>query len=79
MATEQFGSLAPGRGEDVRVLETKILLALQASGGSPGTGGVTSGNGSPVGVVDPAAYVLYVQKDSDPPFQQWNSNGTSWT
>jgi hypothetical protein len=59
-----------------------ISLADQIlSGGGTGGGAtakIASGNGSPVGVVDPTKFILYVQLDSDPAFQQWNSNGVQW-
>lgn len=71
-----FGSGNVPQKADTRwTLLVKICNATIAGGGSAK---LTSGNGSPVGVVDPAAYILYVQKDSTPPGINWWSDGANW-
>lgn len=69
-------------GKDFQALSKRELqicicqLLCNISGG--GTSGVTSGNGSPVGIVSAANYTLYVQKDSTPPGVIWWSDGATW-
>lgn len=55
------------------------LICNGGTGGGGGAAGVTRGNGSPVGVVNPASFVLYVQLDSSPlPGITWYSDGVTW-
>lgn len=56
-----------------------ILQAACAGGGGAASSGVTSGNGSPVGVVAATKFTLYVQLDSTPLAGViWYSDGVNW-
>lgn len=81
MAAEHLSNgTTPQKGDSIRFLMVRELLATVAGGGGGGTGGVYKFNGDPTGVVVPTqTAAIGIQLDSVPPNQLWTWDGSNWS